>query len=204
MNKFDKIYKEFKNVYGEKISPIIQIAVDNLNIEGDVLDLGCGQGRDALFLGKTGYNVRAVDFSKEAINFVTAKAEELSIKNVEAICSDIRTFEIEQNRYSIIYSINAIPFIGRSDSLALIEKMKTAIKVGGIVAISAMTEDDGSFSSANLQENSTYFKKEELKNLFREFELIKYFEIIKNEDAHPGVSLPHTHGMVRIVVRKIK
>ncbi len=44
------------------------------NIEGKkILDLGCGDGDNAVFLAKKGAKVVAIDLSKEAINLTTAK-----------------------------------------------------------------------------------------------------------------------------------
>ena len=37
-------------------------------IQGKLLDLACGDGRNAIYLSKLGYEVTAVDFSKEALN----------------------------------------------------------------------------------------------------------------------------------------
>lgn len=202
MNKFNKIYRGSGTVFGEKSTPILEVAIGNLNIDGDILDLGSGQGRDAVPIAMSGRKIVAVDSSPEAINQLREKARELALDNVEAICSDIRTFEIEQNKYSLIYGINAIPFIGRIDALALIERIKSAVKRNGIIVISAMTEEDGSFNSVNNQENSTYFKKNELGNLFTDFEIIEYFEITKEDRGHPGVLVPHKHGLVRIIARK--
>lgn len=40
---------------------------DGLIAPGRVLELGCGQGRNAIYLAGRGYSVDAVDFSPEAI-----------------------------------------------------------------------------------------------------------------------------------------
>ena len=43
----------------------------------NILELGCGQGRDSLFFANLGYDVVATDISENAINFIkTIKDEE--------------------------------------------------------------------------------------------------------------------------------
>lgn len=39
----------------------------NINKKAYILDLGCGEGRDAIYLLNKGYNVYALDYSKSAI-----------------------------------------------------------------------------------------------------------------------------------------
>ena len=40
------------------------------NSISNILELGCGQGRDSLFFANLGYNVVGTDISENAINFV--------------------------------------------------------------------------------------------------------------------------------------
>ena len=47
----------------------------NFQIRGNLLDLGCGQGRDALFCSSIGYQVTAVDNSKVGIKQKIDKAK---------------------------------------------------------------------------------------------------------------------------------
>lgn len=56
-----------------------------------VLDVGCGQGRDALFIARLGHRVVGVDFAANGIRDMTkaAAAEDLS---VEGIVADITAF----------------------------------------------------------------------------------------------------------------
>lgn len=58
----------------------------------NVLDLGCGIGRHALYLAHLGLNVTALDSSEEALNVLrkTAAEKKLYIKIIQAdYCQDI-------------------------------------------------------------------------------------------------------------------
>ncbi len=63
---YDQYYKE-KDLFG-KPYPGLQKFFKKYEPKGKVLDLGCGQGRDALFLGALGYNVTGIDLSKVGID----------------------------------------------------------------------------------------------------------------------------------------
>ena len=49
----------------------------------NILELGCGQGRDSIFFAKLGFNVTAVDISENAIKFVKKIKNEQNFKNLQ-------------------------------------------------------------------------------------------------------------------------
>ena len=63
---------------------------------GKVLDMGCGQGRNALYLGLKGFDVTAVDNNPHAVQNVEelARIEEL---NVRAFEYDLNAANIQEN-----------------------------------------------------------------------------------------------------------
>jgi len=57
---FDDAYDEKPELFGHPYKEL-QDYFNNCSVKGDLLDLGCGQGRDSLYLASIGYNVTAVD-----------------------------------------------------------------------------------------------------------------------------------------------
>lgn len=91
---YDKYYETdsyFGNPYPEMIT-----FFKEYNHKGLVLDLGCGQGRDALTLGKLGYDVIGVDISSVGIKQLNDRAKELNI-NVKGEVADIYKYKVTEN-----------------------------------------------------------------------------------------------------------
>lgn len=69
---YDKRYKivhETNNLW-ECFKPtpdVKKFIYENVNKDDSCLDLGCGEGRDAIYLLNNGYNIDAIDYSIEAI-----------------------------------------------------------------------------------------------------------------------------------------
>ncbi len=64
---------------------------------GRALDLACGNGRNACFLAKSGFEVDAVDISEVGLRrFVCRSA------GINRICQDVDTFVIRPGRYQLI------------------------------------------------------------------------------------------------------
>ena len=64
---WDKLYKKGVNWDSDKPSTRIMNFMEYLNKKDKVLDLGCGPGRDVIYLAKNGFDSYGVDFSKVAI-----------------------------------------------------------------------------------------------------------------------------------------
>jgi cyclopropane fatty-acyl-phospholipid synthase-like methyltransferase len=45
----------------------------------NILELGCGQGRDTIFLARKGFNVYALDYSNGRLEAIDKKAQELKL-----------------------------------------------------------------------------------------------------------------------------
>lgn len=80
---YDKHYRKGRGQCGEPFPPFVE-ALNALKSPARVLDLGCGQGRDALLAARLGHDVVGVDLSSIGIDHMLedAESEELSIEGV--------------------------------------------------------------------------------------------------------------------------
>ena len=62
---YDKYYQT-ENLFGDPYSELIEFFAEYPK-NGKILDLGCGQGRDAIALARLGYSVTGIDNSKVGI-----------------------------------------------------------------------------------------------------------------------------------------
>ena len=69
--RYKKAHAEGIQWFGSESSPIVGEIITKYDIRPhmQILELGCGEGRDAQYLLKNGYNLLAVDISQEAINY---------------------------------------------------------------------------------------------------------------------------------------
>ena len=80
MNKYYEAYdKRYKQVHDKGLSwscnnntQIVDDIINKYNLKnGKILEIGCGEGRDARYLLNKNYNILATDISQEAINYCT-------------------------------------------------------------------------------------------------------------------------------------
>lgn len=199
MNNINNIYSNESNVWGINPTPLYQIIFPKLFTNSSFLDLGCGQGRDSIFMASKNLKVVSVDKSSVAIDQLRNFAKE---KKLDIMCfnAKIENFIIEKNKYDIIGAVNTFHFLYRSDGLKIIQEIKKNLKNGGYVIIMNFTIMDPNFIH---RPNFLFLEPNELKNIFSDFELILYNESIDDDIGHPGQETPHKHGIVRMIAKKI-
>jgi SAM-dependent methyltransferase len=86
--------KGIPSSFREKPSQAVQYLHDYLLKrkinEGNVVDLGCGKGRNTLFFANQGFIVYAIDYLKEVVEEIQRKSEEQGIEEkVTAFCRSV-------------------------------------------------------------------------------------------------------------------
>lgn len=98
-----------------------------------VLDIGCGEGKDAVFFAKCGYAVTAFDISEQGIE----KAKSLAGHNqveVQFFKADIFDYRPDAE-YDIIFSSGVLHFLPQAGRKEFCDSLKAHTAIGGINAL---------------------------------------------------------------------
>ena len=114
---------------------------------GKTLDLGCGNGRNSLYLAANGYDVTAWDKNPMSIaNLERIKAAE-GLTNLNAKVADLNALRFE-GEYDFILSTVVLMFLEAKTIPGLIENMQRCTKPGGYnLIVAAMDTEDFSMHS---------------------------------------------------------
>ena len=90
MTDYELEYRKGRGVCGEPFPEFVAFFAEYPGRNSTVLDLGCGQGRDALFIARLGHHVRGIDVSETGIAQMLddAKAEGLAVQGQVADVTD--------------------------------------------------------------------------------------------------------------------
>lgn len=138
-NDYYKAYeKRYKQVYKENMlwsstlptPDVINFINDyKINKQDRILDLGCGEGRDAIYLLEKGYNVLAVDYSLSVIDMCNKLSSNKYKKHFRQF--DIIENEIEE-KFNYIYSIAVLHmFVLREHRNKFLSFIKTHLTDNG-------------------------------------------------------------------------
>jgi 2-polyprenyl-3-methyl-5-hydroxy-6-metoxy-1,4-benzoquinol methylase len=98
---------------------------------GRALDLGMGQGRNAVALAAKGWTVTGVDVSGEAIAAAARNADTAGVK-VTGVKSDYASFDLGKEAWDLVVMVFAWAPI---DDPAFVERVKASLKPGGLVIL---------------------------------------------------------------------
>ncbi|MCL6578990.1 MAG: class I SAM-dependent methyltransferase [Candidatus Bathyarchaeota archaeon] len=213
MEYFEKLYAETACKWGLKPDSVLVHFLE-LFPRGFALDLGMGEGRNAIFLAEKGFDVKGVDVSKTAVDRCLQLAKERNVV-IDAQVGDLRNFEISEEKYSLIVAAGAsLNFLKKSEMEELATKMKRGVQKGGFIFISVVSTDDPFYRKLRAQQACTekntfyvsrmgtyvhYFTYNEIKKLFKDMQtilLLKGLEL----DFH---DTPHYHGIIYYLGKKI-
>lgn len=212
MTDWETLYQQAETVWGEKpdarlldIAPLIP--------RGRVLDLGMGEGRNAIFFARSGFEVRAVDLSTTAVEKCKGRAAQQGI-SIRAEAGSMLDVVIEPSSLSLVICTMALQFTKKSESERLIENIQQGLQPGGMVYVTTFsTEDPGCArskqSSEEVEPNTFYnervgsyvhyFERDEMLKGFHELKLHYFAQSIELDSGHPGVPEPHYHGIISYI-----
>jgi ubiquinone/menaquinone biosynthesis C-methylase UbiE len=99
-NYWESIYS--KQSEGEMPSLFAKYVAENLKIEGkSLIELGCGNGRDAIFFANANSNVTAIDQCDNIIELLDHRFQKVS--NLQFKCLDFTNLD-NNSKYDIVYS----------------------------------------------------------------------------------------------------
>jgi tellurite methyltransferase len=135
---------------------------------GPLLDLGCGEGRDAVFFAQEGFDVLAVDGSETALQKTAALAKAAGIA-LRPCRGDIRGYRLP-HAFSFLHVNNSLQFLGEA-CLPYLDYLRKETPPGGLHSVSVMTRD------YTPERVGLYrFDRNELKLLYRDWTIKFYSE----------------------------
>ena len=208
---YDKKFKENFPKFPAKLDLELKRYL-NLVPGKEVLDLGIGQGRNSIPLTELGFNITGVDYSTKCLEICKNTCNKLNL-----VKSDIRTFDIEKDKYDMILSGYVLHFLHKNDSYQIIKNIKNNLKNNGIVYISVFSLEDPKFSKYSTSSdfeildnnilhnkvNYTYvsfFSKDEVLNLFSDFKTIFVSEEYCLEQ---NAETPRYAGVIKYIGQKL-
>lgn len=197
MNKksFDKQYLDEECYWG--LSPNKEvIKIPNYKRSGTVLDLGCGEGKNSLYLAKKRFDVTGIDISPNGIEKFLRLANQMKLK-VNGFVEDIIDFEFKQ-KYDCIICMSTLNFFEKNEIEIIIEKMKKNTNLAGLNVINLFTTD-------NPNKNFNYlFQKNELKEFYGDWGILQYEEYLTHMEKHGKDGQLHRHGIASITAENNK
>jgi 2-polyprenyl-3-methyl-5-hydroxy-6-metoxy-1,4-benzoquinol methylase len=144
---WDERYKNNNRIWGNGPSELALIAVEYLQKHGlaakglDVLDVGCGYGRDAAYISKhLKCSVLGVDNSAEAIRMAQGSYGQES--GVAFQCCAWEGMITGEAQYDVIFAASLYHLLERGDRKKFVQVVAKLLKTGGLLFLSTLSPRD--------------------------------------------------------------
>jgi cyclopropane fatty-acyl-phospholipid synthase-like methyltransferase len=140
---WDKEYLEKAYIWGDKPSELANIVLEYIKLNMtdkplNILDIGCGYGRDSIFLSSNiNYDIKGIDISKNAI----AIAKELSI-NIANVSFSCESYAKTSNIYDIILVANLYHLLTKEERKIFRDSISRLMRSDSVMFINTLSVND--------------------------------------------------------------
>lgn len=140
---------------------------------GTALDIGVGEGRNALFLASQGWEVTGFDISDVAVRLTLAAAQKRGVK-LNALIDDADRFDYGRQRWDLVLGMYMHGVITRNA-----EKIVESLKPGGIIVVEGYHRD---VNRQGLQGGPMGYRSNELLHAFGRLRVLYYEDTVGAAD----------------------
>jgi len=199
---YNKLYADKEYYWGKKPSAmcdkIIEIVRPSSDFHPKLLDLGCGEGRNAIYFAKNGFKVIGLDVSPSGLEKTKRYAEEVGV-HVETIQADIVNYQLADT-YDIIFSTGTLQYLPPKVRRQRFQNYKDCTSPNGINALSVFVEKPFIPRAPDAEATAYPYKSGELLGYYWDWEILystgEIFDCMSS-------GVPHRHAVNRIIARKI-
>ena len=182
--QWDQRYSRPTFIFGKSPAQFLAENYHYIPFEGTVLDMGMGEGRNAVFLAQKGYKVTGIDISSVAVKKAYLLAQEFGVK-IKGVVASLKEYKIQPGSYDAIICFY---FVDRE----LLDKIHTWLKPGGVLIYEAYTLREKQRDPAKRNDplgDTIYLRDQELLRLFPGMRVLKYEEPLHEKEFRSSIIL---------------
>jgi SAM-dependent methyltransferase len=188
---WDERYVGKEYFYGTHPNHFLTTVTGLLPERSNILCVGEGEGRNAVFLARQGFNVTAVDYSVEGKKKALTLAQQNEVV-IDYQLSGLENFNFGSKKWDAVVSIFChLPVGIRADVHGQLEK---SLKVNGLFIIQAYNPKQLEFNTGGPKDNSMLYTDSLLRDDFKGLEWLK----LENSLTEISEGLGH-HGLSSVL-----
>ncbi|MCD4818329.1 MAG: methyltransferase domain-containing protein [Candidatus Cloacimonetes bacterium] len=199
-NYYHNKYNTENYYWGLKPSPSCFEVLKTLQPEKHLklLDIGCGEGRNAIFFARNGYDVTAFDLEKDGVEKTKKLADKIGVK-INVFQADINKFRLEEN-FDILFSTGTLHYIKYELRKEIFKNYKDYTNVDGIHMFTTLIEKPFIPAAPEKEINSYKWLSGELFRFYHDWKIELCKEYIVDCMSS---GIPHKHAINRVLAKKI-
>ena len=165
-----------------------------------VLDVGCGEGKNAEYLASRGVQVIAADVS----NLALANARRRWVKTalVAYVQANVEHLLPPPRYFDAVIAYGLLHCLSDADSIRrCVNVLKASVRPGGYHVVCSFNERNQDLRGAHIPFEPTLLSHDEYLTLYSDWEILCNADRDLHE-THPHNGILHTHSLTRLICRK--
>lgn len=161
-------------------------------VDGRVLDVGSGPGRDGLILKRRGLDIICLDASEVMVKICQDKG-------LESVKADFNNMPFEDEVFNGIWAYTSLLHVPKSDIFTSLKELGRVLKLGGVLGLGLIDGKGEQYRKSigvTMPRLFVYYTKSEIEKLLEN----SGFEILYFEQFKPHIK----HNYLNFIARKVK
>jgi 2-polyprenyl-3-methyl-5-hydroxy-6-metoxy-1,4-benzoquinol methylase len=159
---WDSVYSQKRTIFSEHPTELLKYAIKD-RTPGKALDIGMGQGRNAIFLAQQGWDVTGFDPSVEGVRQAQATAQHLKLQMNASVARE-QNFDLGREKWDLIV-MTYVRRLNGDDA----NRFQQALKPRGIL----------------VYENNNVGERNDLLLAFLRYRILRFEDVDAHTDWHP-------------------
>ena len=191
-NKFSKV----DYFYGTKANEFLASKIELIKHKKTLLCLGEGEGRNAIFFAKNGFEVSAIDASDLGLEKLQNRAVEEKL-DIKTVCMDLNFWKAEE-KYDVIMA--SYLHLLRDERERLFKKIEDSLNTNGYFIAEFFSTKQLSYNSGGPKDLELLYTVEDFSNYFNLYKKNITEEIVVLDE---GIGHQGEACVIRVVIQKI-
>lgn len=207
LKMFESAYRDRSPLFGTIPTECVVMLSKILPLGARIADLGCGDGRDSLFLLEHGFKIQAIDLCNSAIAALIKVAIARGFDTqLETLVGSVTDWNPNPSSFDAVIGITILDHLEFKDHNLVIQSITTALRPGGLLVLEMHSDRDPGFCGES--NSSSEFVKAIRSVSTSNYLLTKFlagwrilaYSDREEKDLDHGD--PHDHGFVTIIAKK--
>lgn len=163
-----------------------------------LLDIGCGEGRNAVFFARNGYQVTAFDTSPKGVDKTKQLAADAGVE-VSAFVANINEFRLDEE-FDVLFSTGVLQYVPPQMRQDLLANYRMHTTPGGLNVFSVFVKKPFIDKAPDAESTDYKWISGELLTYYHdwiiEFSTEEIFDCMSS-------GVPHQHAVNRIIARRV-
>ncbi len=198
-NQYDQKYTEPAFYWGKKPSPFCLKVLEVFPVDRPLrlIDIGCGEGRNAVFFARNGFEVTAFDLSGVGVAKTLELGTDAGVK-IEAFEADMLEYRLTEP-FDVVFCHGCLHYIPPDMRQSLLENYKQNTNPGGVNVVSVFVKKPFIGKAPDSEATAHKWVSGELFTHYHDWRFgfctEKIFDCMSS-------GVPHQHAMDELIARK--